>query len=154
MEAVIFSGLQASGKSSFYKERFFATHVRINLDMLRTRTREAILLRACLDAKQPFVVDNTNPTPADRAVYIRAAKAAGFRVVGYWFDATAGDCIRRNARRGGKIPPAAIGGLAKRMVPPRLDEGFDALFTVKLVDPAAFLVEPLIHPLPAPAGNP
>lgn len=33
MEAVIFIGLQASGKSSFYKERFFSTHVWINLDL-------------------------------------------------------------------------------------------------------------------------
>lgn len=30
MEAVVFIGLQASGKSSFYKERFFSTHVRIS----------------------------------------------------------------------------------------------------------------------------
>jgi len=37
MEAVIFVGLQAAGKSTFYRERFFDTHVRINLDMLRTR---------------------------------------------------------------------------------------------------------------------
>ena len=37
MEAVIFVGIQGSGKSSYYKERFFRTHFRINLDMLRTR---------------------------------------------------------------------------------------------------------------------
>ena len=61
MEALIFVGLQASGKSTFYKERFFTTHLRINLDMLRTRHRERLLIGACLEAKQPFVVDNTNP---------------------------------------------------------------------------------------------
>ena len=33
MEAVIFIGIQASGKSTFFKERFFNTHVRINLEM-------------------------------------------------------------------------------------------------------------------------
>ena len=38
MEAVLFVGLQASGKSTFYRERFFRTHVRINLDMLKTAT--------------------------------------------------------------------------------------------------------------------
>ncbi len=31
MEAVIFIGIQAIGKSSFYKRRFFRMHVRINL---------------------------------------------------------------------------------------------------------------------------
>lgn len=32
MEAVIFVGIQASGKTSFYLERFFETHVRISRD--------------------------------------------------------------------------------------------------------------------------
>ncbi len=141
MEAVIFVGLQGSGKSSFYRERYFRTHVRINLDMLRTRHREAVLLRACIEALQPFVVDNTDLTPAERAAYIAPARAAGFRIAGFWFDETARDCIRRNARRGGKVPPAAIGGAAKRLVPPRREEGFDALWKVKLVEPATFLVE-------------
>ncbi len=36
VQAILFSGIQATGKSSFYRERFFHTHVRINLDMLRT----------------------------------------------------------------------------------------------------------------------
>jgi predicted kinase len=34
LEAVIFIGLQAAGKSTFYLRRFFRTHVRINMDML------------------------------------------------------------------------------------------------------------------------
>ena len=46
MEAVIFVGLQASGKSTFYRERFSRTHVRINLDMLKTRHRETLAWRA------------------------------------------------------------------------------------------------------------
>ena len=54
--------------------------------MLRTRYREELLLKACLDAKQPFVVDNTNPTSEERARYIEPAKQAGFRVFGYYFD--------------------------------------------------------------------
>ena len=62
MEAIIFIGLQAAGKSSFYRDRFFNTHIRINLDMLKTRHREQMILQACLTAKQSFVVDNTNPS--------------------------------------------------------------------------------------------
>src|SRR6266853_479136 len=79
MEAVIFVGVQGSGKTTFYRDRFFETHVRINLDMLKTRHREQLLLAACLAAKQPFVVDNTNPLPSDRARYIGVAREAGFR---------------------------------------------------------------------------
>ena len=60
MECVIFTGIPATGKSTFYQARFFRTHVRINLDMLKTRTREAKLLAACLAMKQRFVVDHTN----------------------------------------------------------------------------------------------
>jgi len=39
MEAIIFIGIQATGKSTFYKDNFFKTHIRINLDMLKTRKR-------------------------------------------------------------------------------------------------------------------
>src|SRR5438552_2652732 len=110
MEAIVFIGIQASGKSSFYKERFFDTHVRINLDMLKTRNRENVLLRACIEMKQPFVVDNTNPTVADRAKYIALARQAGFRVVGYYFQTSVQDCIRRNKGRdiAAQVPIAAI----------------------------------------------
>ena len=45
MEMVLFVDIQASGKSSFYLERFFRTHVRINLDMLKTLHREDLLVR-------------------------------------------------------------------------------------------------------------
>lgn len=31
MEAVVFVGIQGSGKSSFYQERFCRTHVRLDL---------------------------------------------------------------------------------------------------------------------------
>lgn len=82
-EAVIFMGIQAVGKSSFYKERFFRTHVRINLDMLKTRRREQALVGACLEVGQSFVVDNTNPTIEDRARYISVAREAGFVISGY-----------------------------------------------------------------------
>ena len=61
MEAVVFVGLQGSGKSSFFKERFFSTHVRISLDLLKTRHREQRFLEACLSTEQRFVIDNTNP---------------------------------------------------------------------------------------------
>ncbi|MEL6944740.1 MAG: ATP-binding protein, partial [Bacteroidota bacterium] len=36
MQAILFIGIQASGKSTFYKERFFNTHVRISMDLLNT----------------------------------------------------------------------------------------------------------------------
>jgi predicted kinase len=142
MEAVIFVGIQAVGKSSFYQRRFFRTHIRINLDMLKTRHREQIFLRACIEARQPFVVDNTNPTVEERGQYIHVAKAAGFRIVGYYFQSGAGDALRRNAARPDKerVPARAIYGTLKRLQPPMLDEGFDNLYTVSLTETGEFLV--------------
>ena len=40
MEAIIFIGIQATGKSAFYQQRFADTHIRLNLDMLKTRRRK------------------------------------------------------------------------------------------------------------------
>ena len=134
MEAVIFTGLQGSGKSSFYKERFFDTHLRINLDMLKTRHREKLLLQASLAMKQPFVVDNTNLTAQDRTRYILPARAAGFRVLGYYFDASLKACLRRNELRPGKarIPPKGVISAYRRLELPEFPEGFDRLFLVQL----------------------
>src|SRR5262249_47985533 len=84
-EAGIFVGLRGGARPRFYRQRFFAPPRRITLDMLRPRHREGLLLRACVAARQRFVVDNTNPTRAERQVYIRAAREAGFRVIGYYF---------------------------------------------------------------------
>jgi len=134
MEAVIFIGAQASGKSTFFLRQFSDTHVRINLDMLKTRHREAILLRACIEMKQPFVIDNTNPHPDDRARYIGPARAGGFRVRGFYFQSRLGDLIQRNDRRpqGKKIPERGIRATHSRMVLPRWDEGFDELNYVEI----------------------
>ena len=143
MEAVIFVGIQASGKSSFYRERFFDTHLRINLDMLETRYREWILLRACIEAKQPFVVDNTNPSIEERARYIEIARSGGFRLVGYYFHSPPKEALTRNARRTGKArtPEKGILGTYKRLRVPRLEEGFDELYYVRIDGTGHFVVE-------------
>ena len=142
MELVIFIGLQGCGKSAFYKERFFRTHVRINLDMLRTRHRERMIFEVCLRAGQPMVIDNTNPAPADRARYIPAARAAGFRVAGYWFESTIEECRARNEQREGKaaVPLAALRATAARLRPPSPDEGFDELWDVRIAFGGGFTV--------------
>ncbi|RCJ21982.1 kinase [Nostoc minutum NIES-26] len=133
MEAIIFIGIQGAGKSTFYRDRFFKTHIRINLDMLKTRHREQIFLQACLEAKQSFVVDNTNPTVEDRKRYITPAKAKGFQVVGYYFQSELEDCKKRNSQRNPEEIVPLVGLLAtyKKLVLPNWEEGFDALYSVK-----------------------
>ena len=143
MEAVLFIGIQGSGKSSFYRERFFDTHVRINLDMLKTKNRQRVLLGACLEAGQPFVVDNTNVTAAARSYFIAPARAAGFRVVGYYFRADVKAALLRNSRREGtaRVPDVALLGTYKRLQVPALEEGFDALHYVRAEGDGKFTVE-------------
>lgn len=140
MEAVVFVGLQASGKSSFYKDRFFATHVRISLDLLRTRNRERRLLTVCLETQQPFVIDNTNPTREERTKYIDAAKLANYSVVGYYFRSKADECLTRNQQRTNQVPDVGILSTAKKLELPTLQEGFDTLNYVRLTE-AGFVVE-------------
>jgi predicted kinase len=134
MEAVVLVGLQASGKTSFYLERFFLTHLRISLDMLKTRPREKKLLDFCVQNRQRFVSDNTNTTLENRALYIEAAKENRFSVVGYYFTSGYDECLRRNATRTGKqrVPDVAIRVAADKLQVPSLDEGFDQLHYVRL----------------------
>jgi len=142
MEAVIFIGIQGSGKSSFFREQFFDTHVRINLDMLRTRRREELLVAACLEGGQSFVIDNTNPLPSDRMRYVPSARAAGFRTLAYFFESSLREAMERNNLRAGKqkVPPPAVAAAFKKLIPPTADEGFDEIYTVKLTAERGFVV--------------
>ena len=133
-QAVIFIGAPASGKSTFYHEFFVDTHVRINLDMLRTRHRESLFLDVCLRSEQSFVVDNTNPTAEERAKYTQAASQKGFEVIGVYFQSNIEDCLQRNSLREGKkrIPEAGVRSIHSKIELPKLSEGFEALFYVKI----------------------
>jgi predicted kinase len=142
MQAVIFTGVQGSGKTTFYAERFLRTHVRISLDVLKTRPREQALLETCLAAGQAFVVDNTNPRVELRARYIAAAREARFRVTGYFFETSLEDALRRNAQRTGRaiVPVPGVVATYRRIEPPQLSEGYDDLFTVIHGEDGVFVV--------------
>jgi predicted kinase len=143
MEAVIFIGIQASGKSTFYKDRFFKTHIRISLDMLRTRNKENIMVEACLTAMQSFVVDNTNPTEEERKKYIELASKHRFKIVAYFFQTTSSEAVVRNQGRVGKeaVPVAAIYGTNKKLQRPSFSEGFDEIYYVSIGEDNKFIVE-------------
>jgi predicted kinase len=145
MEAIVLCGVQASGKTTLYRDRFLATHVRISLDLLRTRAREAAFLALCLQTGQPFVVDNTNPTPAERRRYIEPAREAGFRVIGDLVEVDAEIALGRNAGRAGRarISERGVAGTAKRLIRPSAAEGFDELWYATAA-PDGWRIEPLL----------
>ena len=145
MEAIVLCGLQGAGKTTLYRDRWLETHVRISMDLLRTRAREAALLELCLATRQPFVVDNTNPAPADRRRYVEPARAAGFRVAGYLVDADPAEALGRNAGREGRrrIPDRGVLGTAKRLIRPAPEEGFDELWHATVAPGGGWRIEPL-----------
>jgi len=151
MEALVFCGVQGSGKTTLYRDRFLATHVRIALDLLRSRAREEAFLRTCLDTGQPFVVDNTNPTPADRRRYVEPARAAGFKTVAYLVEVDPAQAFARNAERAGaaRIPPANVAATARRLQRPTREEGFDELWHATAA-PDGWRIEPLLTTPPLP----
>ena len=143
MECIVFIGIQASGKTEFYKQNFLKTHVRISLDMLKTRHREEVLLTACIQARQPFVVDNTNPTAEDRCKYIFAARKGKFKTIGYYFQTDLKGSLERNENRSGTehIRTAGIFGTHRKLELPSVKEGFDELKFVRITERFSFSVE-------------
>jgi predicted kinase len=150
-ELVIFVGLQASGKSTFFCERFATTHKLVSKDHFRSNKnrnrRQAQLVEAALGAGSSVVVDNTNPTVEDRRPLIELGRALGARLVGYYFDSTVRGCVGRNRRRTGKdrVPDVAIFATAKRLVPPSYSEGFDELHRTRITDDWTFEVRAETH---------
>ena len=70
-QAVIFIGIQASGKTTFYNRMLSdGTYTHISLDELHTRNKESQELTKCLENGNSFVIDNTNPEISDRKIRI------------------------------------------------------------------------------------
>ncbi|MEM6801081.1 MAG: AAA family ATPase [Bacteroidota bacterium] len=136
MEAIIFIGIQATGKSSFYKQHFFNSHVRLSLDLLNTRNKLNKFLQTCLDTQARFVLDNTNLTVEERAQFIQKAKDRKYKIIGYYFNSAIEAAYKRNAQRKGKerIPEIGIKGSHSKLQLPTYQEGFDELFYVQIKD--------------------
>jgi len=133
MEIILLIGIQASGKSTFYKEKFFNSHIRVSNDLLKTKNRERKLLEYCINTQISFVVDNTNTTKEIRKNYINIAKEFSLPVIGYYFKPDLVQSLDRNGKRPKKeiIPKAGILGTYKKLEIPNINEGFTNLFYVE-----------------------
>lgn len=142
MQAIIFIGIQASGKSTFYKTNFFNSHVRLSMDLLNTRNKENQFLSTCFRTQARFVVDNTNPTLEERKKYIALAKENKYEVIGYFFSSSIDEALKRNSARPGKekVPDLGIKGCYGKLEIPTAKEGFDKLYFVRAID-NEFIVE-------------
>lgn len=146
LELVVLSGLPASGKSSFYRDRLAETHACVSKDAWpnarRPERRQRRLLEAHLREGRSVAIDNTNPTPAERTPLIEIARSLGARVVSATLISSVADALRRNAARQGRarVPDVAIFSVAKRWIAPSLEEGFDRCLEVRIGDEDAGFV--------------
>ncbi|WP_426736236.1 AAA family ATPase [Myxococcus faecalis] len=147
MELILFIGLQASGKSRFFRERFADTHVLVSKDLWpharRKEARQRRLVTEALVAGRSVVVDNTHPDCEQRSPLIALGHELGARVVGFYFESRLEDCLARNARREGRarVPEVALYATVKRLCRPRREEGFDSLSHVRWATEGGFIVE-------------
>ena len=131
LELIIFVGLQAAGKSTYYRNHLAATHVHVSKDLMKNARsrddRQRQLIEEALAAGKSVAVDNTSPTPVSRAPLIEIGRRHGARVVAYFFETAVKDAVARNRLREGtaRVPDVAIFVTAKKLVPPTFAEGFD-----------------------------
>jgi predicted kinase len=141
----MFVGIPGCGKSTFYKERFFSSHLRLSLDLLNTRNKEQRFLNLALSLQQRLVIDNTNVLREERSKYIAQAKEKRYEVIGYYFESILSDCLQRNEKRIGKDRIENVGVIAKfkQLHAPSFDEGFDKLYFVK-IEGDQFIVKSIV----------
>ncbi len=148
MEMIIFIGLQASGKSTFFRTHFATTHEHISKDRLRNSKRpgrrQAQLIEEALQAQRSVVIDNTNATVEERELLICLGRMYDAEITGYYFESQVSQSLVRNRLRAGKerVPDVAIYVTAKKLVRPSYVEGFDRLFYVRIAGDSTFEVYP------------
>ena len=166
LELVILVGIQASGKTTFYRRHLADRFAHISLDHWRgkgnARAKEQRAIRAGLEAAAEageetdgVVVDNTNITAETRRRYFQYAEEAAsrsgreVRPVAYFFDADLAGCLRRNQQRpkdapvgeGYYVPPVAIHSFHRRLQVPDYEEGFDRILHVRITETGEFAIE-------------
>jgi predicted kinase len=144
LEVVVLIGFQGAGKTTFYEQRFAGTHALVSKDRLRNNRRperrQQRLIFEALAAGRSVVVDNTNPSVAERATILAVAQEAGARVVGYLFTSSLDECRARNDGRPPerRVPEVGLAAAARRFERPTRAEGFDELWAVETLPDLRF----------------
>lgn len=147
MEMIILVGLQAAGKSIFYRSHFASTHVHISKDLFRHNRhparRQQQLIEEALQNGRSVVIDNTNPTVEEREQLIQLGHSYGAMVIGYYLESSVKLSLERNKQRTGKaqVPDIAIFATRKRLVLPTYAEGFDKLCVVQVAENGSFVIK-------------
>jgi predicted kinase len=140
MEMIILMGLQASGKSTFYRTYFAATHEHVSKDLLlksknkNKDQKQAELIEGAFQEQRSVVIDNTNATKQDRLLLIELGRRYDATIIGYYFQLDVSSSRKHNKQRTGKaqVPEKAIFITAHKFTPPSYDDGFDRIYYVRI----------------------
>lgn len=140
MELIILIGLQASGKSTFYRTRFAETYEHISKDLLKSsknmnkNQKQAERIERAFLEQRSVIIDNTNVTVHYRQLLIDIGRRYDATIIGYYFQPDVLSSRTRNMQRTGKaqVPDKAIFITAHKFEPPSYAEGFDALYYVRI----------------------
>ena len=131
MECIILIGIPGAGKSTYYKDKFDDTHLRINIDMLVRISRESDIFKAAVKTNTKIVIDNTNTTIKDRMKYIPLLKKNKYKIIAYYFQTDLEKTIEANNKRDRVVPEKVIRTYYKNLIIPELCEGFDEVYRIE-----------------------
>ncbi|KAL7813583.1 PNK3P domain-containing protein [Trichoderma aethiopicum] len=141
-DVVLFCGPPGAGKSTFYfKVLKPLGYERVNQDTLKTRDKCIQAAKDLLKAGKSVAVDNTNPDPDTRALWIEVARKASVPIRCVWFSTPVMVCEHNDAVRAHNaalnpearesLPKLAFTGFASRFKEPKEKEGFQDVTEVK-----------------------
>jgi bifunctional polynucleotide phosphatase/kinase len=139
LHVIIFCGLPASGKSSFYSnhlERLGYSYV--SRDQLKTMDKCYKRLEKLLEKKQNCVIDNINVENASRLKWISICNKFSATPLLFYFDIKVEQALHNNIFRrligsNSPVTDLVIRTQNKNFVKPNVNEGFESIFKINFV---------------------
>src|SRR5215469_16302970 len=128
MELIILIGLQASGKSTFFQNRFSDAYEPISKDLPKNsknkNQKQVERIERAFQEQHSVIIDNTNVTVHDRQALIDNGRRYNTTITGYHFEPDVTGSRTRNQKREGKaqVPEKVIFITVHKLEPPSYTE--------------------------------